>query len=184
MESIHVSFDDKKVTGMEDFDEHEQLRFEDEDAFSDSINSDSEIISEYVTPTHHPQAQVEGEHFHNEHLGESNADSAENANSDTDSSNSDNSTSENHETTSSGGASETQNAHEDSMNHGGEASENQNDTGNSMDYGGGSNSRSQLPHERKWTKSHTPDLIIGDPDAGVQTRTATVNECLFHSFLS
>ena len=72
------------------------------------------------------------------------------------------------------------------MNHGGEASENQNqnDTGNSMDYGGGSNSRSQLPHERKWTKSHTPDLIIGDPDAGVQTRTATANECLFHSFLS
>ena len=53
-----------------------------------------------------------------------------------------------------------------------------------MDYGGESNSRSQLPHARKWTKSHTPDLIIGDPDAGVQTRTATVNECLFHSFLS
>ncbi|XP_063938043.1 uncharacterized protein LOC135147919 [Daucus carota subsp. sativus] len=104
---------------MEDFDEHEQLRFENEDAFSDSINSDSELISEYVTPTHHPQAQVEGEHFHNEHLGESNADSAENANSDTDSSNSDNSTSENHKTTSSGGASETQIAHEDSMDHGG-----------------------------------------------------------------
>ena len=48
----------------------------------------------------------------------------------------------------------------------------------------GSSSRSQLPHERKWTKSHTPDLIIGNPDAGVQTRTATANECLFHSFLS
>ena len=40
MESIHVSFDDKKITGMEDFADHEQLRFEDEDAFSDSINSD------------------------------------------------------------------------------------------------------------------------------------------------
>ena len=53
-----------------------------------------------------------------------------------------------------------------------------------MDYGGESNSRSQLPHARKWTKSHTPDLIIGDPDAGVQTRTTTTNECLFHSFLS
>ena len=49
------------------------------------------------------------------------------------------------------------------MNYGGEASENQTDTGNSMDHGGG-NFRSQLPHERKWTKSHTPDLIIGDPD--------------------
>ncbi|XP_063948067.1 uncharacterized protein LOC135152165 [Daucus carota subsp. sativus] len=167
MESIHVSFDDKKITGLEDFDEHEQLRFEDEDAFSDSINSDSEHISEFITSHQQPQAHAEGEHFHNEHLDENDENTAENVNSDSDSTNSDNSTSENHETTSSGGA-----------------SENQNNTGDSMDHGGGSDSRSQLPHERKWTKSHTPDLIIGDPDAGVQTRSATANECLFHSFLS
>ncbi|KAL8156461.1 hypothetical protein AgCh_001526 [Apium graveolens] len=56
--------------------------------------------------------------------------------------------------------------------------------GDSMDHGGGSSSRNQLPSARKWTKSHTPDLIIGDPEAGVRTRTATSNECLYHSFLS
>ena len=53
-----------------------------------------------------------------------------------------------------------------------------------MDHGGGSSSRDQLPSVRKWTKSHTPDLIIRDPEAGVRTRTTTSNECLYHSFLS
>ncbi|MDV3180615.1 MAG: hypothetical protein Q8829_02985 [Candidatus Phytoplasma australasiaticum] len=54
--------------------------------------------------------------------------------------------------------------------------------GDSMDHGGGSSSREQLPSARKWTKSHTPDLIIGDLEAGVRNRTATSNECLYHSF--
>ena len=53
-----------------------------------------------------------------------------------------------------------------------------------MDHGGGFSSREQLPSARKWTKAHTPDLIIGDPEAGVRTRTTTSNECLYHSFLS
>ena len=53
-----------------------------------------------------------------------------------------------------------------------------------MDHGGGSSSRDQLPSARKWTKAHTPDLIIGDLEVGVRTRTATSNECLYHSFLS
>ena len=42
----------------------------------------------------------------------------------------------------------------------------------------------KLPPARKWTKDHTPELIIGNPEAGVQTRSATQNECLFHNFLS
>ena len=33
-----------------------------------------------------------------------------------------------------------------------------------MDHGGGSSFRSQLPPTRKWTKSHTHDLIIGYDD--------------------
>ena len=41
-----------------------------------------------------------------------------------------------------------------------------------------------MPPSRKWTKDHTPDLIIGDPDTGIQTRSATQNECLFHNLLS
>ncbi|XP_063948084.1 uncharacterized protein LOC135152180 [Daucus carota subsp. sativus] len=105
-------------------DKPKQLRFEDEEAFSDSINSDSEIISESVIPNHHPQAHAEGEHNNHEHLEENDEELSDNSNSDADSSNSDRSLSENNESTSSGGASVNQNAHEDNMNHGGEASEN------------------------------------------------------------
>ena len=50
--------------------------------------------------------------------------------------------------------------------------------------GGASSSRQQLPPARKWTKDHTHELIIGNPKAGVLTRSATQNECLFHIFLS
>ena len=53
-----------------------------------------------------------------------------------------------------------------------------------MDHGGASSSRENLPSARTWTKAHTPDLIIGNPDTGVRTRTATSNECLYHYFLS
>ena len=52
------------------------------------------------------------------------------------------------------------------------------------DVGGTSSSRQQLPPTRKWTKDHTPELIIGNPEADVLTRSATQNECLFHNFLS
>ena len=53
-----------------------------------------------------------------------------------------------------------------------------------MDYEGGSISRIHFLTTRKWTKSHTPDLIIGDPGNGVQTIKTTANECPYHSFLS
>ena len=49
---------------------------------------------------------------------------------------------------------------------------------------GAISSREQLPPSRKWTKDHTPDLIIGNPDIGIQTRSATHNECLYHNLLS
>ncbi|CAH9101308.1 unnamed protein product [Cuscuta epithymum] len=41
-----------------------------------------------------------------------------------------------------------------------------------------------LQHERKWTRAHPPELIIGDPSQGVRTRTTSINECLFSCFLS
>ena len=47
-----------------------------------------------------------------------------------------------------------------------------------------SSSRSNLPPQRKWTKSHPFELIIGDANEGVKTRSATHNECLYSSFLS
>ena len=45
-------------------------------------------------------------------------------------------------------------------------------------------SRSNLPPQRKWTKSHPFELIIGDANEGVKTRSATQSECLYSSFLS
>ena len=41
-----------------------------------------------------------------------------------------------------------------------------------------------LPPQRKWTKSHPFELIIGDSGDGVNTRSANQNECLYNNFLS
>ena len=41
MESINVSFDDKKITGLEDFNDHVQLRFKNEELNSDTETPDS-----------------------------------------------------------------------------------------------------------------------------------------------
>ena len=44
-------------------------------------------------------------------------------------------------------------------------------------------SRAQLPRERIWSRDHPWELIIGDPEAGVQIRRASQNECYFSGFL-
>ncbi|KAJ9566218.1 LOW QUALITY PROTEIN: hypothetical protein OSB04_002184 [Centaurea solstitialis] len=41
-----------------------------------------------------------------------------------------------------------------------------------------------LPSTKSWTRHHPMSQIIGDPDSGVQTRSATQNEAFFTSFLS
>ncbi|KAJ9548098.1 hypothetical protein OSB04_020641 [Centaurea solstitialis] len=41
-----------------------------------------------------------------------------------------------------------------------------------------------LPHTTKWTRDHPLHQINGDPNAPVQTRSATANECLFAAFFS
>ncbi|CAH9114847.1 unnamed protein product [Cuscuta europaea] len=41
-----------------------------------------------------------------------------------------------------------------------------------------------LAHERKWTRAHPVEQIIGDPSQGVRTRSATKNECHYACFLS
>ncbi|KAL8146929.1 hypothetical protein AgCh_004596 [Apium graveolens] len=43
---------------------------------------------------------------------------------------------------------------------------------------------SQQTHTRKWDRSHNQNAIIGDPNAGVRTISATDNECLHACFLS
>ncbi|KAL8124561.1 hypothetical protein AgCh_012279 [Apium graveolens] len=52
------------------------------------------------------------------------------------------------------------------------------------DSGGASSSRRTFPSARKWTKDHTPDLIIGNLDEAIRTRCATQNECMYHNLLS
>ncbi|KAL8148288.1 hypothetical protein AgCh_005602 [Apium graveolens] len=73
MESINVSFDDKKITGLEDFDDHDQLRFENDDLNSDSGNSEdlntdpvssdglSSDVVETVVTTPKENARIQGE---------------------------------------------------------------------------------------------------------------------------
>ncbi|KAL8103943.1 hypothetical protein AgCh_028234 [Apium graveolens] len=43
---------------------------------------------------------------------------------------------------------------------------------------------SQQTHTRKWDRSHKRELIIGDPNTGVRTRSANTNECLHTCFMS
>ncbi|KAI3715360.1 hypothetical protein L6452_22340 [Arctium lappa] len=46
------------------------------------------------------------------------------------------------------------------------------------------NSSIPLPHEHHWTKDHPLHQVIGDVDKPVQTRSATLNQCMHDSFLS
>ncbi|KAL8124554.1 hypothetical protein AgCh_012272 [Apium graveolens] len=197
MESINVSFHDKKITALEDFDDHDQVRFENEHLNSDSGNSDdlnpdlvsstglSSYVIETVVTTPKENAPVQGEQAEDPTTSQ---DSREASDLVTDSSSSDSSSSD-EPSTDNFGSSDSSTPEKSNSNSEisesitkGRASENAD--GDSMDHGGGSSSRDQLPSARKWTKAHTPDLIIGDPEAGVRTRTATLNECLYHSFLS
>ena len=45
-------------------------------------------------------------------------------------------------------------------------------------------SRTNLLRERVWSRDHPWELIIRDPEAGIQTRRASQNECDFSGFLS
>ena len=187
MESIHVSFDDKKIVGLEDFDEHDLLHFENESLISDSNTDDFEdfveVHSEPIPVISEEQGsdQVEGEQRNlveaSQNRGNSsNKESSQEPGSlselNSDELNADpNSDESNSEKTNSGGASED--------------AENQLEIQESIDQGGESTEdRSQLPSARKWTRSHTLDQIIGDPEARVRTRASATNECLHHAFLS
>ena len=48
----------------------------------------------------------------------------------------------------------------------------------------GESSRSAPPIRSVWSRDHPSELIIGDPDVGVRTRSSTQNECLYSGFLS
>ncbi|KAL8097340.1 hypothetical protein AgCh_030470 [Apium graveolens] len=69
----------------------------------------------------------------------------------------------------------------DSTNSGGEREEGSSSHTNNEENDEGT---SQQTHIRKWDRSHTREAIIGDPTAGVRTRSTTANECLHTCFLS
>ena len=48
----------------------------------------------------------------------------------------------------------------------------------------GESSRSVPPIRSVWSRDHPFELIIGDPDVGVRSRSATQNECMYFVFLS
>ncbi|KAL8091680.1 hypothetical protein AgCh_034080 [Apium graveolens] len=185
MKSIHVSFDDKKITDLEDADAHDKLRFENEVPYAELLNPDSDTVSHDITQSSEvplnngnssdTEAYVEGEQ-HDSNSENTASDTTQGISiersSDSTSLNSDELNADNYGNTDSGGASE---------NNSGTTQRNKREF---INQEGGSSSRSQLPSARKWFKSHKPDLIIGNPDSGVRTRKSTQNECLYHSFLS
>ncbi|KAL8155357.1 hypothetical protein AgCh_000661 [Apium graveolens] len=192
MESINVSFDDKKITGLEDFNDHDPLRFENKDLNSDSINSEdlysdpiSTDVTESVVTTPKENAPVQGEQAEDSTTSQDSQEASEPvtgfSSSDSSSSDEPNSDNSEHSDTSNPEGSKSNSEVSECITTGG-ASENAH--GDSMNHGGGSSSRSQLQSARNWTKSYTPDLIIGDPEAGVRTRIVTSNECHYHSFPS
>ncbi|KAL8102638.1 hypothetical protein AgCh_027236 [Apium graveolens] len=52
MESIHVSFDDKKITGLEDSDDHDILRFENEVVYAELLSPNSDTVSPDITQSY------------------------------------------------------------------------------------------------------------------------------------
>ncbi|KAK1359193.1 hypothetical protein POM88_043667 [Heracleum sosnowskyi] len=186
MESIHVSFDDKKIAGINE-DSHDRLIFENEatkepeESESDPVHTsdpdgspnpddtpdaDGANTDDAINSDTSSSANVEGEQQHSTTSSESTQSSGHNS-SDTDSSDDPDNLSGGNSNNSGGASRQASSSNQDNTN-----------------PGRASTSRNNLTPARKWTASHTPYLIIGDPDAGVQTRSATQNECLYNNFLS
>ncbi|KAL8088254.1 hypothetical protein AgCh_038145 [Apium graveolens] len=178
MEYINVSFDDKKIIVLEDFNDHDQLRFENEDVNSDDLNPDPvssdglnfDVIETVVTAPKE-NALVQGEQADDHTISQDSQEASEPvtgfSSSDSSSSGEPNSDNSGNSNSSIPEGSNSNSEISESITSGG-ASENAD--GDIMDHGGGSSSRDQLPSARKWTKSHTPDLIIGYPEAGTEPK--------------
>ena len=182
VESINVSFDDGKIIGFDD-DNLANLEFENDQITVDDPSEPDKSNTDEINTYEDVNAHFQGEHVQNDisHLlSSSTEDSDETENTD-DSSNSDGTSNADEGLQS---AESTENNVENTISWGASEDTQENSLDDLIDAGGASSSRLQLPPARKWTKDHTPELIIGNPEAGVQTRSATQNECLFHNFLS
>ena len=181
VESINVSFDDGKMTGFNG-ENHERLEFENDKITLDGSSNPNKSNADEVSPDDDINAHFQGEHMQNDVISDllssSTEDSDERAYTDESSNFVDTSNAD--EITQSAGSIE--NNVENTISGGALEETQENSLEDLTDAGGTSSSRQQLPPARKWTKDHTPELIIDNPEAGVQTRSATQNECLFHKF--
>ena len=160
MESVHVVFDDKKITGLLDDGNHELLHFENEVNIDQNDSDDENVVfkrNQIAVDIIPPTDNLSVDH-------QVSIDNVSTANPSTDNQNS--------RSMELGGVSHTISA---SI---------QDEYQDQIHETGISSSRSNLPPQRKWTKSHPFELIIGDANEGVKTRSATQNECLYSSFLS
>ena len=166
MELIHVVFDDKKIQGLVDEGNHDTLKFENEH-IGDIIDSDEEEC-----PHTNMHQLMLFPSMDTPHPSMDNISVARHTS--TDNPSTDNSSSRN------------LNSFSKSMNLGGVSQSHRSFTNQEipLDDQKASLSRSNLPSQRKWTKSHPFELIIGDAGDGVKTRSATQNACLYSNFLS
>ena len=149
MESVHVVFDDKKIFGLLDDGNHELLHFENE------VNTDQDDSDDENVINKRNQIAVDiippTDNLSVDHV-------VSTANPSTNIYNS--------RSMELGGVSHSISTSIKNQNHD-QIHENEIS----------SSSRSNLPSQRKWTKSHPFELIIGDANEGVKTRSATQNEC-------
>ena len=164
MESVHVMFDDKKITGLEDEGFHDNLQFENEVPYVIQDDSDDENNSRSTAVDGH-NLSVDNNQPTGNTISVGSIDRAANESFETTDNSSTANSSRISRFTMTGGASQDHNHDQNSHNE-------------------ASSSRRNLPPQIKWTRDHPPENIIGDATAGVKTRSATLEECLHASFLS
>ena len=161
MESVHVVFNDKKITGLLDDGNHEMLHFENEVNIDQDDSDDDNVAfkrNQIAVDNILPTDNLSVDH-------QVSIDNISTVNPSTDNQNS--------ISMELGGVS-----HNISTSIQYEYQDQVHETEIS------SSSRSNQPPQRKRTKSHPFELIIGDANEGVKTRSATHNECPYNSFLS
>ena len=151
MESVHVVFDDKKIQGLVDEGHHDSLQFENE-YIGDAIESDEEDCTHGKTASVDIIPSIDNliSSMDNPHPSMDNL--SVDGHTSTDNTSTDKSSSRN------------QNSFSRSMNLGGTSHSQRSFTNQEIPINDqkASSSRSNLPPQRKWNKSHPFELIIED----------------------
>jgi len=189
VESIHVMFDDKKIEGLQDGDFHKSLKFDNVEMVNDDSDeeSDQETVNKYnaekfTTNETHNSTFVELQNASS--VRRQSASSIGRQSASFVGTQSVSSVGSLREAESQGRSlTESSPLSNQRLTNSGGVSHNQNSVTH-QDNNEASSSRANLPQQRKWTKDHPFELIIGDASSRVQTRKSTQEECLYSSFLS